>query len=270
MKRAVKQTVFCPDIMRRLQWTLVPFIFALLLSAPVTAASRNAEKATALFEQANILYTQGEFQQAAEQYAEIIAQDGISAPLLYNLANSYAATGQVGPAVLNYERALRVAPNDTDIQGNLDLVRKDAGLYRDDRPLYRRAAEMLGADQWLLLAGCALLCAGISALLATLLAGKKKKALHGLAFCSALIVLLTLPPACFRYQDWRLGVVLAEHTHLLISPFADAAPAGDIRAGRLIRPQRTHGEYMLVTTETGKSGWLPESSFALIAEEIRK
>ncbi|MCI5143434.1 MAG: hypothetical protein D3909_17280, partial [Candidatus Electrothrix sp. ATG1] len=135
-----------------------------------------------------------------------------------------------------------------------------------DQPLYKRLADMLGANQWLMIAGCAFLCLGLSALVATMKAGQGRRALHWLMVGSLAVVLLTLPPAVFRYQDWTVGVVLADDAHLVISPFADAAPAGDIKTGRLVRPERTHGEYVLVETETGKTGWLAQDSFALVSE----
>ncbi|MCI5137691.1 MAG: tetratricopeptide repeat protein [Candidatus Electrothrix sp. AR1] len=267
----MKRNVFsldCIDCMRMLKTILLLVMLCLLFSSRVVVAAGAEEKnaAVSLFEQANILHTQGQFQQAAEQYSSIISTYGVSAPLLYNLANSYAAAGQVGPAVLNYERALRLAPGDADIQGNVAQVRKDAGLYRDDQPLHRRLAEMLGADQWLLIAGCAFLCLGLSALLVTTGVGQGQRALHWLMTGSLAVFLLTLPPAVFRYQDWNIGVVLAEDTHLVISPFAGATLAGDIKAGRLIRPEREHNDYVLVTAETGKSGWLAKDSFALVTE----
>jgi tetratricopeptide (TPR) repeat protein len=254
-----------------LKMTILPLILLLMLCLLVSfwavAGGLEEKAAIALFEQANILHTQGEFQQAAEQYSSIISTYGVSAPLLYNLANSYAAAGQVGPAVLNYERALHLAPGDADIQGNLAQVRKDAGLYREDQSLHRRLAEMLGADQWLMIAGCAFLCLGLSALLVTTGAGQGgRKGLHWLMTGSLAVLLLTLPPAFLRYQDWQIGVVLAEDAHVVISPFADATPAGDIKAGRLIRPEREHGDYVLITAETGKSGWLAKESFALVTE----
>jgi len=266
----MKRNVFhldCIDYMRMLKTVLLLVMLCLLFfSRVVVAGAEEKNAAVSLFEQANIFHTQGKFQQAAEQYSSIISTYGVSAPLLYNLANSYAAAGQVGPAVLNYERALHLTSGDVDIQGNLAQVRKDAGLYRDDQSLYRRLIELLGADQWLMIAGCAFLCLGLSALLATTGAGQGRRALHWLMTGSLAVFLLTLLPAVFRYQDWNIGVVLAEDTHLVISPFADAALAGDIKAGRLIRPEREHGDYVLVTAETGKSGWLAKDSFALVMD----
>ena len=269
----MKRTVFFLSSRRTVKRLLLPILLCLPVFSGAIAGNQddqNKEGAVALFEQANILYTQGELQQAIERYSNIINKYGISAPLLYNLANTYTAAGQVGPAILNYERALHLAPGDTDIQGNLAQVRKDAGLYRDDQPFYRQLTDLLGADQWLMIAGCAFFCLGISSLLIRLTAGREKRPLYWMMTGSLTVLLCTLPPAVFRYRDWNIGIVLAEDAHLLISPFADAVPEGNIKAGRLVRPERMHGDYVLVKTETGKSGWLAKDSFALLTEELVK
>jgi tetratricopeptide (TPR) repeat protein len=224
-----------------------------------------ADEPAALFEQANNAHAQGNYQQAVELYVTIIRSNGVSAPLLYNLAASYAAGGQTGSAVLNYERALRLAPGDPDIQANLDQVRKDSGLYRDDRPLYQRLSALLGADRWLMISGFAFLVFSVSALTASFEAGKGGF-IRRLMVGSLVVPLLTLPPALLLYQEWNAGVVLKEDARLLISPFDDAASAGGIKAGRLIRPGRAHGEYVLIEDETGKSGWLVREGFELVAE----
>lgn len=250
-------------------FSLCLLLFCWAVTNGNASEQRNSMTET-LFEQANILHTQGDVQQAVEQYMRIIRKHGVSHSLLYNLANSYAAAGEVGLAVLNYEQARHLAPGDADIQGNLEQVRKDAGLYRDDQVLYRRLAALLGADQWLLIAGCAFFCLGISSLLANLIRGKGQKNLYWLMIGSLAVLLFTLPPALLRYQDWKIGVVIAEDVHLLISPFADATAAGDIKAGRLVRPEGTHNDYVLVKTETGKSGWLSKESFALVTDLLGK
>src|ERR1700750_2430105 len=58
----------------------------------------------------------------------VAAAPAYSADNLYNLANSYSRAGKPGLAVLNYERAALLAPDDPDIEANLDYVRGKAGL----------------------------------------------------------------------------------------------------------------------------------------------
>lgn len=250
---------------------VVAFFLFLFLSAAAQAQNTGADtEPETLFEQANIAYTQDRYQQAIDLYLTIIHNNGVSASLFYNLANSYAAAGQTGSAVLNYERALRLAPGDSAVQANLDQVRKDAGLYQEGGPWYQRLAGMLGADQWLLLFACAFLLLSVSALTMNLTAGNKRRTgvFRLLLVGSPFVMLLTLPPALIRYQEWNVGVVLAEDARLLISPFKDAASAGGIRAGRLVRPISEHGEYVLVEDETGKSGWLVRNEFALVGRGL--
>ncbi len=239
----------------------VLFCIILLVASQVQAEDKSIAN---LFEQANLSHTRGEYQQAIDQYLAIAGNHGVSAPLLYNLANSYAANDQPGQAVVNYKRALRLSPGDADIQANLEQVRKDAGLYRDDKPFYERIAGLLQADQWLMLSGAAFLILAVTALVANLINQISPGQTRWLIFSSLLIMVTCLPTALFNYQAWNDGVVTGEDSRLLISPFAEAASSGSIKAGRLIRPGKTHGEFVLIRDETGLSGWLSRDSFLLI------
>ncbi len=239
--------------------SILLFIVIILLS------SVSARAGDTLFDQANQAYTRGDNQQAINLYLEHADREGVSASLLYNLANSYAAAGQIGQAVLNYERALRLAPGNSDIQANLEQVRKDAGLYRDDLPVYERLAGILEADQWLMLAGMGFLLLAISAITPFLSRKIPATAFRLIVIGSLLVIIATLPPALLRYQSWNDGVITGENVKLLISPFPGAASSGTIKEGRMVRPEKTHGDYVLVRDKTGRSGWISKDGFAQIA-----
>ena len=49
----------------------------------------------------------------------VLARDGASTELYYNLGNAYSQAGKPGLAVLNYERALRLDPSNSDARNNL-------------------------------------------------------------------------------------------------------------------------------------------------------
>ena len=53
----------------------------------------------------------------------LIGQGFESAELYFNLGNSFYKTGNATYAILNYERARKLAPNDEDIRYNLDMAR---------------------------------------------------------------------------------------------------------------------------------------------------
>jgi hypothetical protein len=92
------------------------------------------------------------------------ASPGYSAPALYNLANAYARGGKPGLAVLNYERARLLEPNDPDIDANLRQVREASGLPPESRSGFERMAGIASPRllAWVGVLGLGL--AGISAL----------------------------------------------------------------------------------------------------------
>ncbi len=237
-----------------------------ILLLPVAATQAVGQDPAARFEQANQAATRGNCTEAISTYLQIADEYGISSSLLYNLANCYTTLGQVGQAVVNYERALRLDPGNADIEANLEQVRKDAGLYQADRPLYERLADLLQADQWLLCAGAGLLLLALSALAANLPVNIPSGLIRLLSIGSLLLILVTLPPTLLRYQSWNDGVVIGTEARLLVSPFPQAASTGTIKAGRMVRPGKKHGDYILVRDETGRSGWLNHTNIAELAD----
>lgn len=73
--------------------------------------------------EADKAYQENQFEQAIKLYEEILATDGESADIYYNLGNSYYKNKDIAKAVLNYERALLLNPGDADIRFNLDMAR---------------------------------------------------------------------------------------------------------------------------------------------------
>lgn len=93
------------------------FVIVLVLVATVGSAQVDALKTTA--DQA---YIDGNYEDAIVSYEEILAQQYVSAEVYYNLGNAYFKAGKVASSVLNFERALKLAPHDDDIQFNLKLA----------------------------------------------------------------------------------------------------------------------------------------------------
>ncbi len=73
---------------------------------------------------ANNFYKEKKFKKAVEIYENLIKQDFESSELYYNLGNSYYKIGEIASAILNFERAKLLAPNDDDIKNNLLISQK--------------------------------------------------------------------------------------------------------------------------------------------------
>lgn len=76
------------------------------------------------FEKGNDSYKKEKYEEAVAQYEQVLKSGKQSAELYFNLANSYYKMHQVAPAIYNYEKALLLNPDDTDVQTNLKFAQK--------------------------------------------------------------------------------------------------------------------------------------------------
>ena len=96
----------------------------LLLLILVLLPRAESAEVNVKFEQANRLYEQGKYGEAANAYESIVKSRGGSTALYFNLGNAYFKDGQLGRALFHYRMAERMAPRDPDIEANLRLTRE--------------------------------------------------------------------------------------------------------------------------------------------------
>lgn len=75
-----------------------------------------------LYKKAAGHYKAAQYIQAVEHYEQLLEQGYKEAEVYYNLGNCYYKLNQTAKAVLNLERAAKLAPEDEDIQHNLKLA----------------------------------------------------------------------------------------------------------------------------------------------------
>ncbi len=226
-------------------------LLLLLVATGVQAATAEEE----LFQAANESSSRGDYGRAIGQYQQLIDQYGYTAPLLYNLANSYARNGQTGLALLNYERALKLSPTDPEILGNMQLLRQKKGLFPKEHSWSQRLVQLLNLQQWCQLTGLilVLLTVGLWACFWRRLALRTSLILAGLGLPLLFVASLAINR---QYLSWRAAVVVHPQARLILSPFAGAASVGEIQEGRLVYPEKSHGDFRYVIDETGRKGWI--------------
>lgn len=247
-----------------------PVLLLILLTAAVLfPLVASAEVDNDRFQDANAMYSRGDFTGAVTLYEELINSYGYSASLLYNLANSYAQAGNTGRAVLNYERALKLDPNDPDILANLQLVRSANGLFNPEETTAEHLLHVFSMNRWIGLGAMALIVVtGVSLL--SLWARISSRAMSLVIVCSVAVMVAAAIAVLELRGEWD-GSVVVHESRLLISPFGGAATAGNIREGRMVHPGKKHGAYVFVEDETGRKGWLEQSAVEpVIPPTIRK
>ena len=113
-----------------------------------------ADELSASFDQANKLYEEGKFAEAAGAYEKLIAGKRGSPTLYFNLGNALFKTGKLGRAVVWYRRAEALAPRDPDIKANLQYLRKSVqgGSVRTN---WRARLRALSLNEWTALTAAA-------------------------------------------------------------------------------------------------------------------
>jgi tetratricopeptide (TPR) repeat protein len=94
------------------------FINTILVLLLTTSVFAQAD----LLQKANELYTKDQFKEAIEVYNQILKTNMESPEVYFNLGNAYYKTNQFTLAILNFERAKVLAPDDEDIEFNLLVV----------------------------------------------------------------------------------------------------------------------------------------------------
>ncbi len=97
-------------------------IISLLFSLMVCSLGFQMKADSSMLQQADSAYTTDSYQEAAELYNNVIRNSGSSSMIYYNLGNCYYRLGEMGKAILAYERALRLDPSNEDARNNLEFA----------------------------------------------------------------------------------------------------------------------------------------------------
>lgn len=188
---------------------------------------------------ADSAYNAGNYLEAIDIYREVASQEGTSAALLYNLGNAYLQQDDYSNAMLCYQRAKKLDPNNKLINSNLSYL---AGKVEDankaeqkgkrkkvveDTPnffqnMHSTVAENTASNTWagwaaalfLLFAGCVCLYLFSSNVIL------RKTGFFGgfilLGFC--IICLVCAYSAAAAYENHEYGVVLSYKVELRTEP----------------------------------------------------
>lgn len=131
--------------------TIISLTIILISSAVALAAQMTKAQ------QADSAYNKESYNEAVTLYLESIEQDGISSDIYYNLGNAYYRAGQLGKAIISYERALAVDPSNSEARTNLDFVRtRIVDIPEDDSSflsnLHKDISALMTPNGWAVMA----------------------------------------------------------------------------------------------------------------------
>ena len=229
-------------------WLYFTVLGAMALPMAAQAAS---------LDEANGAFAAGKFAESTADYQSVLAANGYSAPVLYDLGNSYVREGNFPQAILAYKRALWLAPNDEDILANLRTAQQQAGTLVESQPAYAKVAGALSVNGWAWM-GCAawtLLC--VCVLLRAVWPARGGLLAAGAVLC-AFVLMDAIAAIALTSGGLREAVVVDKNPQALISPYPGAsAQAGFAPApGSTVKIEKAYNDFLLVADNAGHSGWM--------------
>jgi len=200
---------------------------------------------------------------ACRTQAAAAEEKGYSASALYNSANAYARAGKPGLAVLNYERASLLAPDDADVDANLRFVRESAHVAAEPRRWMDRLVTVArpAVVAWLGVAGVVMLGAG---LLAGLLAPRRRRTHRAAMVVGAALVAFTVGNGMVLWPKLHEAVILIAATPARASPVPMGDPLFVLPEAETVRITAEHEDFVLVRTRVGRTGWVSRANLAAV------
>ena len=220
-------------------------------------------------------YTEGNYQQALTDWEDVQETGVTSTELLYNLGNAYFKNGEIAPAILWWERALKESPSDKDIVYNLEYARSLTQDRIDVVPEFfletwgRNACHSLPSDAW-----AALSLVFLAVLLALLLLfllgstpGRRRLGFFG-AIVAFLCTFVTWDFAGWQDRDLRsqdYAIVMKPVSSVGSSPSADSSKDLFIlHEGTKVRILDNVSGYSNIELADGRQGWIPSKDIEVI------
>ncbi len=249
----------------------IKYLIVLLVVVPLCAL---AQEPSALFSKAKNAYDQGNYSEAIQDYQQILRQGIESAALHFNLGNAYFKSGEIGEAILHYEKAAKLAPRDQDIKYNLKIARARIQDQINPPPMSFIMKVYNGIKYWLSLNELAWTTVFLFLITSLFFAGwwlissdRLNRVARGLFIIGIILLLLSTPLLISRsleaHQE-KYGVVLVPKLKVYSGPQTITTEVFVIHEGTKVQVEREQDHWFKIQLIDGKEGWVQAKSIGVI------
>lgn len=242
------------------------FVF---LGATNSSAQMTSDEAALEFVAAGIAYKEGRYDAAISRYKNILDGNWVNGPLYYNLGNSYFKKKDVGRAVLNYERARKFIPRDSDLNFNNYYVRSkidrkvvDAGQKIFNRAFLRHI-QFYTIDEMVMILFSIGFLIGIVFLISSY-AQWPRSITGGIVVILILSFLVYGGSLIAKVQMEKGLAIVTLQTNTFFEPRTDSTVHFTLLEGMRTRILKIEGNWVKIERLDGKVGWVDRE----VLEEI--
>ena len=249
-------------------------MLTLLLMIPI-ASSAAENYPDSLWNAANEAYAQERWEDAVNDYTAIAEASMESAPLWCNLGSAWYKSGNLGKAILCYERALKLDPSYEDARYNLELLNAMKLDRLESVPELILATWMknlgrtLDSDSW---AVCFLVFLVLTLAMVLLFILGSSATSRRAGFFTGVVCLL-LAVASLSFSLWQKNEYMKADKAIIMKPVSSvkSSPSGDsakdlfvLHEGTKVQVLDNVGGWSNIELSDGRQGWLPSSDIEII------
>lgn len=233
-----------------------------------------AQDASQNFNLGNEFYQKSEYDSALYYYQQILEQGKVSPALYYNLGNTYYKKGLLGEAILYYEKAALLAPDDPEINQNLEIARARTIDKIDPLPqiFYKHwisdLKNLFSPDTWSIIA-VILLWLFFGSLAVYLLARQSgiRKSFFALAVVFLIFFITSAVIAYDRYENLTGGnsaIIFEQSVYVKSSPEEKSTNLFMLHEGTKVEVMDELSNWRKIRIANGSIGWIKENAIAVI------
>ena len=255
----------------------ISFAAALTIVTPAVSTAAEAmdkSRAEELMAQGNKYYQDKEYEKAVEAYQEIISSGFEGTSLYYNLGDAYYRQGQLGYAILYYEKALRLSPGNSDVMYNLKIANARTVDKIEALPqffLFQWWESLLAVftvTGWAYISYFfyALILLSVGLYFFAKRPGLQRTAVYS-GFVSVIFLIVAvslLAVKLNRNANVKSAIVVAQAATVKLSPDPTSNDAFIIHEGLKVRELNDVGDWIEIRLEDGKEGWIEKGEIATI------
>ena len=218
------------------------------------------------FTKANQEYAAGHFKEAIDGYESLAHKDVWSTNLFYDLGNAYFHTGDLGRAILNYERALVLDRRHPEAQANLRIAHDEARALEMTPTNGERLAQFADANQYAIAAVIAFWLSLFS--IAWWIFSRRSSGVIMLSILSLSIFGLAIVSIFWLDHGTRgraLAIVTENHVEARLATADNARSVLALPPGSEIKILSKRGDWIYTALPNDLRGWIPAKS----AEQVR-
>lgn len=220
------------------------------------------------FEQANLAYDEGNYEEAVKHYSSILENGQTSAALHYNLGNAYYRLNDVANSIYHYEKALQLDPSDQDIRNNLQFAQnmrideiEEAAPSRFEE--WRNALlDVFGTTGWAVLSIISMFGFSLLFLLYYFNQRSFQKRIFFIGSLLFLIIAVGTTGLGFLkkslQQSTAYSIVFAEQIDIKSEPNNRSSQVFTLHAGTKVEVLENHQGWSRIAIQSGGQGWVQQ------------